>query len=138
MSEAQTEQIGLITPDFTQSPDLVASGIYKVRIKEVKYKPEAWTTRDGIKVTKLTWTLETFGEEEEKNNGRYIFHGTDINGPFARGLQIFYKAVMQEDLNPGQGFDPQMLYGRELEVTVGPQKKEPQYTEVKAVRPITH
>lgn len=135
MANTQTEGTILIKPNFSQAPDIVEPGIYKVRIKSAKVKPEAWTTKDNFKVTQVAWTLETFGEAEDKNNGRFIFHRTDADGPFALGLSKFYKAVMGEELTGP--FDATMLYGREVEVTVGPQRNNPDYNEVKAVKAIT-
>lgn len=125
----------LVTPDFSQVSDRVGEGIYKARI--VDSKPDVWKGKDGKKDTSvLAWTLETFGEAETKNNGRKIFHRTPIEGPGAFRLQDFYRAAMGEEC--GSSFDRTMLYGRELEVTVGPQKDKPEYMEIKAVRPITH
>jgi len=125
----------LITPDFSQVQDTVGEGIYKVRI--IDSKVDTWEGRDGRPPTKfINWTMETFGEAEDKNNGRRIFHRTPIEGKGAFRLRDFYRAAMGEDL--AGSFDPAMLYGRELEVTIAPQKNDPQYAEVKSVRPIAH
>lgn len=125
----------LVTPDFSGVQDRVAPGTYKVRI--IEGKPDQWAGKDGKRPTSLvTWTLETFGEELTKNNGRRIFHRTPIEGPAAFKLQDFYRAAMGEEC-PGT-FDRAMLYGRELEVTIAAQKDKPEYTEVKSVRPISH
>lgn len=134
MSQEQTT--GLIPCDFSDTRDKIEPGVYKVRIKESEFKPDVWTTKDGKKVNSILWTLETFEEKEDKNNGRYIFHGTDVNGPFASRLKEFYLAASGLELEGN--IDPTSLYGVEVEVTVGQQKKKPEYTEVKAVRPITH
>lgn len=121
----------LITPDFSEVQDRVGPGIYKVRI--VSATPGEWAGRDGKKPTKyINWRMETFGESEDKNNGRSIFHRTALSGAGAFRIQEFYRAAMGEDL--GGSFDYTMLYGRELEVTVAEQKNDPQYTEVKSVR----
>lgn len=125
-----------VQPNFTEVQDRVEQGTYKVRIKDSKI--DKWQGKDGKKdTTFIAWTMETFGEAEEKNNGRYIFHRTPIEGPGAFRLQDFYRAVMGEDC-PAGGFDRTMLYSREVEVTYGPQKNDPQYMEVKAVKQIKH
>ena len=129
------EQSFLITPNFDQVQDRVGEGIYKTRI--VDSKVGKWEGKDGKPATTyINWTLETFGETEDKNNGRRIFHRTPVEGGGAFKLQEFYRAAMGEDCTGA--FDPTMLHSRELEVTVGTQKDKPEYTEVKTVRPIRH
>lgn len=123
----------LVTPDFSGVQDRVDVGIYKTRV--VDSKVDMWTGKDGKpNTTFIAWTLETFSEAEDKNNGRKIFHRTPIEGPGAFRLKDFYKAVMGEECS--SAFDPSMLHGREVEVTIAQQKSAPEYTEVKAVRPI--
>lgn len=125
----------LVKPDFSQVQDRVEPGVFKTRI--VDSKVETWKGKEGKRdTTAIAWTLETFGEAEDKNNGRKIFHRTAIEGPGAFRLQDFYQAAMGETC--AGGFDRSMLHGREIEVTVAPQKNDPQYNEVKAVRAITH
>lgn len=125
----------LVTPDFSGVQDRVGEGIYKVRI--IDSKVDTWAGRDGKPPTTfIMWTMETFGEEQDKNNGRRIFHRTPIEGGGAFKLQDFYRAAMGEECSGA--FDRSMLHGRELEITVAPQKDKPEYTEIKAVRPITH
>lgn len=124
---------GLITPDFSEVQDSVEPGIYKTRIKE--YKLDKWQGKDGKPDTNfINWTLETFGEEESKNNGRKIFHRTPVHGKGAFRLRDFYKAVVGEALVAGQPFDPSMLVSREVEVTVVQQKDNPEYTDIKTVK----
>ena len=124
----------MVVPNFSAVQDTVGEGIYRVRVLDSKV--DRWQGKDGKPdTTYINWTLETFGEAEDKNNGRRIFHRTPIEGPGAFRLQSFYKAVMGEEC-PTTGFDRTMLYGREVEVTVGPQKNDPQYMEVKAVKPL--
>lgn len=133
---AQTQQGEfLVTPNFDQVQDRVGEGIYKARITDSKV--DTWQGKEGKpNTTFIAWTLETFAEVEDKNNGRKIFHRTPIEGPGAFRLQDFYRAAMREDC--AGAFDRTMLYGREVEVTIAPQKDKPEYTEVKSVRPITH
>lgn len=135
MANAQADTTYLVTPNFDQVQDRVGEGIYKARI--VDSKVDTWAGKEGKpNTTFINWTLETFGEVEDKNNGRKIFHRTPIEGGGAFRLQDFYRAAMGEECSGS--FDRSMLYGREVELTVGPQKDKPEYTEVKAVRPITH
>jgi hypothetical protein len=130
----QQQQQGLVTPDFSQCQDEVSPGIYRVRI--VESKVDTWEGKDGKpNTTYIAWTLETFGEHDDKNNGRKIFHRTPIEGKGAFRFRSFYKAAMGEDC--AGAFDPTVLYGREVEVTVAPQTNAPEYNEVKAVKQIS-
>lgn len=135
MAQAHTADIALVTPDFTQVQDRVDEGIYKARV--VDSKVDTWQGKEGKpNTTYIAWTLETFAEAEDKNNGRKIFHRTPIEGPGAFRLQDFYRAAMGEDCSGA--FDRTMLHGRELEVTIAKQKNDPQFTEVKSARSINH
>lgn len=134
-TQAAAEDTMFVTPDFSKVQDRVDEGIYKTRV--VDSKVDTWQGKEGKpNTTYIAWTLETFNEAEEKNNGRKIFHRTPIEGPGAFRLQDFYRAAMGEDC--AGAFDRTMLHGRELEVTIGKQKDNPEYTEVKSARPITH
>ena len=125
----------LVTPDFSGVQDKVEPGIYKARIMDSKL--DQWAGKDGKPPTTIIiWTLETFAEAEEKNNGRKIFHRTPIEGGGAFRLQDFYRAAMGEEC--AGAFDRSMLHGCEIEVTIAQQKNDPQYTEVKSVKRITH
>ena len=130
-----TQNEFLVTPDFTSVMDTVGEGIYSTRI--VDSKVDTWQGKEGKpNTTYINLTLETFNEAEDKNNGRKIFHRTPIEGAGAFRLKDFYKAAMGEEC--GGAFDRTMLHGKEVEVTIAQQKNNPQYTEVKAVRQITH
>lgn len=124
----------LVMPDFSDVKDSVEPGVYKVRITDSKI--DKWAAKEaGKKDTYfVNWTMETFGEAEEKNNGRKVFHRTPVNGPGAFRLQEFYKAAMNGESCPTTGFDKNMLHSRELEITIAPQKNDPQYNEVKSVK----
>lgn len=125
----------LVTPDFSGVQDRVGEGNYFARI--VDSKVDQWAGKDGKPpTTYINWTLETFNEAEDKNNGRKIFHRTPIEGGGAFRLQDFYMAAMGEAC--AGSFDRTMLHGREIEVTIAPQKSDPQYNEVKAVRAMKH
>lgn len=131
----------LITPDFSDVRDSVEPGTYNVRV--AGHEVGEWPGKEGKAPTKfIKWKLETFNETEPKNNGRFIWHRTNINGPFAKALKDFYKATMGEDIGTN-GFDPSMLYGKEVVVKTDWQidykTKEPtEYIEVKSVKPISH
>jgi len=129
----ETTDTMFVKPDFSQVTDRVGEGVYKTRI--VDSKVGQWEGRDGKRpTTYINWTLETFDEAEEKNNGRRIFHRTPIEGPGAFRLQDFYRAATGMDCSGG--FDRTSLHGQEVEVTVGVQKDNPQYIEVKSVKSI--
>lgn len=124
----------LVQPNFDEVQDRVGEGTYKVRI--VESKVDQWPGKDGKRPTTfIAWTLETFAESDDKNNGRKIFHRTPIEGGGAFRLKDFYLAAMHEECSGA--FDPEMLYGKEVEVTIVPQKNDPQYTEIKAVKAIS-
>lgn len=135
---AESQDTGLVMPDFSDVKDRVEPGTYKVRI--VDSSVGKWEAKEeGKKDTYyINWTLETFQEAEEKNNGRKIFHKTPINGGGAFRLQDLYLAAMGEKCPTEKGFDRVMLHGRELEVIVVDGKdKQGQptgYTEVKTVK----
>ena len=137
MDTEQTDQTGLLMPDFTTVPEKIVPGTYKVIIKDAETKVNYRQDRDGKNISAARWTLQTFGEQDEKNNGRHIYHQTDVNGFFAGRFKDLYKAATGKEYEAGP-FDPTTLYGLEIEVTVGLQKNDPQYSEVKAVRPISH
>lgn len=135
MSAKQTTGIEgtLITPNFEAVQDTVGEGVYKARI--VDAKTGEWAGKDGKPATRyINWRMETFDEAEDKNNGRSIFHRTPIEGGGAFRLKDFYRAAMGEELSGA--FDYTMLYGKEIEVSYGPQANRPEYNEVKAVRSI--
>lgn len=124
----------LVTPNFDLVQEPVGQGVYQVRV--VDSKVDQWAGKEGKpSTTFINWTLETFNESQDKNNGRRIFHKTPIEGGGAFKLQYFYKAATGQDCTGP--FDPTGLHGLELEVSVGPQKDKPEYMEVKAVHALT-
>lgn len=136
MSEVQDSV--LIEPDFSEVKDAVEPGVYSARILDAKM--DQWESKKEGKAPTvfINWTLETFNEQDEKNNGRKIFHRTPINGPGAFRLKEFFKAAMGEEIQGS--FDRTMLFGREVEMTIVDGKTKQGeltgYTEVKAVKPI--
>ena len=131
----QGQEQTLITPDFSETKDKVEVGVYNARV--VASKVDQWAGKEGKPPTVyIAWTLETFGEADQKNNGRKIFLNTPINGPGAFRLKEFYKAAMGEEC--AGAFDREMLNTKEVTVTIGDQldkQKQPTgYTEVKTVK----
>lgn len=100
----------LVKPDFTEVQDEVTPGTYKVIIKKGDLK----SYESGTQY--VQWELETFGESEQKNNGRKIFYKTPAEGTAAFKLQRFYRAVTGQALT-GQ-FDTEQLVGKQCEVEV--------------------
>lgn len=127
---------GLVVPNFSDIQDRVGEGVYKVRILDSKVDTWAGTDKRPSATTYVKWTLETFGEAEDRNNGRQVFHTTPVEGGGAFKLQDFYRAAMGQDCTGP--FDPTMLHGHEVEITVGLRKDKPEYTEVKSVRSLNH
>lgn len=126
--------MALIQPNFDDIQDAVAPGTYKVRVKkgDIKEWPNGGTY--------VNWDLETFGEADQKNNGRHIFAKTATSGKGAFMLQSFYRAAVGQALT-GQ-FDTEQLVGKELTVEVidgvNRQTGEPTgYTEVKKFKPVS-
>lgn len=123
----------LLTPDTSECADQITPGEYKVRIKDAKV--DKWEGREGRPATSyVEWTLETFGEPEVKNNGRYIRYKTPLNGKGAFRIASFYRAVTGSQLSGS--FDTEQLMGREVQVVVGMQK-DTEYTEVKSVKSLS-
>ena len=100
----------LVTPDFTEVQDEMAPGTYKCLVKKAELKE--WPNGG----TYVNWQLETYGESEQKNNGRVIFHKTSTSGRGAFMLQKFYRAAMGKVL--GGSFDTTEMLGKKVEVTV--------------------
>ena len=90
--------MALIKPDLTQTTDTVSAGTYSVRIKDASIGE--WPGKDGGPATSyINWRLETFGETEQKNNGRAIWLKTPTSGKGAFRLKDLFKAAMSEDLD---------------------------------------
>lgn len=126
--------MALIKPDFSEVQDNVTPGTYKVRVKkgDVKEWPNGGTY--------VNWELETFGETEQKNNGRRVFAKTATEGKGAFMLQSFYRAATGKTLEGS--FDTEQLVGKELAIEVvdgiNRQTQEPTgYTEVKRFKSIS-
>lgn len=126
-----------IKPDFSEVTDNVGPGTYSARV--IGQETGAWPGKDGKPDTHFVkWTLETFNEEDPKNNGRRIFHRTPISGKGAFLFQQFYRAAFGNTEIPEDGIDLETFLGKEMTVTmvdgVDRVTKEPTgYVEVKSV-----
>lgn len=105
----------LVKPDFSEAKDSVTAGTYKVRV--CGHKRGEWNNDRGT-TPWINWELQTFGETEEKNNGRRIFFKTPISGGGIFKFENFYKAAMKTPFPRGSDFDPEMIHGKDLQVTV--------------------
>jgi len=122
--------MALIKPDFSESTDTVGPGTYKVRVTDAKM--DKWAGKDGGKDTPyVNWTLETFDEAEQKNNGRRVWLKTPVAGKGVFRLKDLYKAATREELD-GE-FDTDQLLGKEVQVTMAERNG---YVEVKTIAPI--
>lgn len=124
----------LVEPDFSEVADEVVPGTYKGVIKKGELKE--YNSGSGSYVN---WEIETYGEENTKNNGRRIFHRTATSGKGAFQLQKFFRAATGEVLSGS--FDTEKLVGRKVQVTVAEQldretKQPTGYLEVKKVEAV--
>lgn len=123
--------MALIQPSFDEVQDSVEAGTYAVRI--VDSKVDTWSGKDGKPDTPyVLWTMETFNEEDPKNNGRKVFDRTPASGKGAFRLQNLFKAATGEKIS-GE-FETTQLHSRELKVVVALDDKG--YTNVKAYAPL--
>lgn len=124
--------MALVKPDFTEVQDNVGVGTYRARITDAKLG--AWPAKDDRPEQPfINWQMKTFGEAEEKNNGRSIFFRTSTTGKGAFMLRDLYKAAVGQVLVGS--FDTEQLFGKEIEVTLAERNG---YTEVKTVRAISN
>lgn len=121
----------LVTPDISEVVE-VLPGSYPARIKGSAVKD----TKSGD-AKYIAWEMEIFGGEGEweKLNGKKLpTHNTMLSGKGAFGIKLLYKAVTNEPYQDGQQFDTDDFVGREVYVTVKPQKDDPQYMEISSVQ----
>ena len=121
--------MSLITPDVSAIKEDVSPGEYQVRV--VDSALGEWEGKEGKPPTKwVKWVLETVNEEDDKNNGRRIWHTTPYTGGGAFRMKNFYKAAVGEDMPVEGGFDTEMLMSKELMVVTHTNAKG--YIEVKS------
>lgn len=112
--------MALIQPDFTEVADSIEVGeTVMARI----VKAEAGTFESGTPY--INWTMETFGSEDAKNDGRKLWVKTPTSGKGAFKLKDLYKTVVGEQLE-GQ-FDTDQLVNGELKVAVSERNGWPDY-----------
>lgn len=125
--------MALVKPDMSEVVEL-KPGKYKARI----VGSDARESKSGSG-TYVAWSMEVFGVEDqpELNGQRVPIHNTMTSGRGAFAFKNLVKATTGEDVPEGAEFDTEVLHGRELWVTVAPQKSNPQYMEVASVAPLT-
>lgn len=127
----------LVTPDFSDVQDSVGTGTYFCRIVDAQMGE--WQKKDGSGSTPyINWRMETFNEENPKNNGRSVFHKTPLTGGGAFRLKDFYKAATKSQL--AGPFETEELLGKEVLITLvdGTDRdgNPTGFTDVKTVRPV--
>jgi hypothetical protein len=113
----------MIDADFSEALDKVPAGEYAVRVVDSELKD----SKAGNKY--LSWTLETFGKDDDKLNGRKIWHTTPISGAGAGILRQFLTAM---GIEATDRLDTDEVHGRELVVVVAEDKEG--YMKVKSVK----
>lgn len=128
----------VIVPDFSEALETggaVTPGKYTVRIESHETK----TAKSGNNY--LKWKLVIFGAEGElsKFNNWPVFYNTMLSGPGAGMLRSLLTAA-GITLEPGQGFDPSDLLGKEVVATLAQGKNQDgtpsEWPEVKRITPI--
>lgn len=101
----------LVPMDFENEIKPLQAGTYTARI----IKGEGVTSKAGNPM--INWQLETFGSPEV--NGKRIYHTTMTSGGWVTKLAEFHKAATGEEIDKKQKqYDPEMLVGKEIVVTV--------------------
>ncbi len=126
--------MSLITPNLDEIQEAIEAGEYKVRVTKVETDVWAANEKRG-ELPYLKVTLDTFDEEEPKNNGRKIFYNMPIAGKGAFLVSNFYAAATGEKISKdAPSFDTEQIMGCELTMIVD--INDAGYTEVKSVRSI--
>lgn len=102
--------MALVTPDYTDAQDQIEPGEYFTRITKCEQK----TSQKGSQY--LNWTLETFNEDDSKNNGRMVWYTTMLEGRGAGMLKQFIKTITGEE--PGAKFDTDEMIGKEMKAVL--------------------
>lgn len=119
-----------ITPDFTEALEAIPEGEYAARVTEVEVKTSGDKSKNpGSKY--LNWKLETFGKNDDKLNGRTIYHTTPLSGKGAGILKAFFKAV---GVDTSGSLDTDIIMGRELVVVLKYQDPDDAFPRVKTVK----
>jgi hypothetical protein len=117
--------MALIQPDFSEAVETLPAGEYSVRIVDSQ-----------VKISKaenqyVNWTLETFGKDDDRLNGRKVFYTTMTSGKGTRGLKELIRACGKE---VGSSFDTEELHGSEIVVLLktNPENAYPEVAKVRA------
>lgn len=103
--------MALVPLDFSGEITPLKPGTYSARIVATEVK----TSQAGKPY--INWQLETFGAPEV--NGRRVYHTTPTSGGFVTKLAELHEAVTGEKIDKeARQYDPEMLVGRELTVTL--------------------
>lgn len=100
----------LIETDFSEAVDKLPTGEYAVRVVGSEVKTGKTSNEPYI-----SWTLETFGRDNDSLNGRKIWHTTPVRGKGAGILRSFLTAVGVEVKDQ---FDTTDIHGNELIVSI--------------------
>lgn len=112
----------LVTPDFTDTQDTLGEGQYQFRI--IDSEVGTWAGKEGKPDTQfIKWTLETFGEDDPKNNGRRFWDRTAVTGRGAFTFKNLYKAAVGHDFEGGD-FDPSDIHGNEVGAVIAKDKND--------------
>ncbi len=76
-----------VEPDFSEVPEDVIPGTYKVQI--VGSEVKEWSSGTPY----VLWTMQTVDSDDPKNNGRKIFHKTNTRGGGSFTLRDLYRAA---------------------------------------------
>lgn len=103
--------MALLPMDFSGEITPLTPGTYSVRI----IAGEGKIAQSGKPY--INWQLETFGSPEV--NGRRVYHRTPTSGGWVTKLAELHKAATGEDIDKeAKQYDPEMLVGKEVTVTV--------------------
>jgi len=98
--------------DFSEEVTPLNPGIYNARIVAAEIK----NARESGKPY-VNWQLETFGSPEV--NGRRVFHTTPLSGGWVSKLAELHKAATGQEIDKkAKQYDPEMLVGKEVTVTL--------------------
>ena len=117
----------LVTPNYSETQDPLEPGEYYARITKCEKK-----TGKTSGAAYLNWTLNTFNEEDAKNNDRMFWHITMLEGKGAGMLKTFYKAATGKDQEGALDWDE--LMGKEVKAVL--YTDDQGYTKVKAITAI--
>ncbi len=103
--------MSLMPMDFSGEVKPLGPGVYKARIIAAEGK----TAKSGNPY--INWQFETFGSPDV--NGKRVFFATPLSGGWITKLAELHKAATGESIDKtAKQYDPEMLVGREITITV--------------------